>query len=138
MIDVEMLKKADSITRRMHLIKNICERINVDIYYLFGLLNMFNVKNRGWWFFQRSAFTGILKEDFDKFNAYMDKFSKNFKSYDENMINSSISESQVLLEKLITNLETNLFVSRESDEATVKSYIDDNTRGIIAQGLKNS
>ena len=136
MLDIEKVKKAQVMSRRMYLIDYLCGESGTDIYYLFGLLNMYNVKNRGRWFWQKASFTGVLKDDFEKFNKYMDNFSSKFKSYDEVMINRSLDESKDLLNKLVADLETSLFVNRELDETSVKSYVDDNIRSLINQNLR--
>lgn len=136
MLDIEKLKKAQVMSRRMYLINYLCEQSGSDIYYLFGLLNMYNAKNRGRWFWQKATFTGILKDDFDKFNAFMDNFAAKFKSLDQDQINSSIEDADVLLKKLVADLEASLLVTKDQDESTVRSYIDENIRGLISQSLR--
>jgi hypothetical protein len=136
MFDIEKLKKTSVMSRRMFLINYLCEKSGSDIYYLFGLLNMYNAKNKGKWFWQKASFTGVLKEDFDKFNAYMDNFANKFKSYDQNLIDKSLEEAEGLLKKLVVDLETTLFVSKEQDEASVRSYIDENIKSLLDQSMK--
>ena len=136
MLDIVKIKKVSVISRRMYLINYMANKTGTDIYYLFGLLNMYNSKNKGKWFWQKSAFTGPLKESFEKFNSFMDKFSQKFKSYDESMISANLDEGQNLLVKLISDLETNLVVSRETDDSSVRSYLDQNIKTMIDQSLK--
>ena len=136
MLDIVKLKKVSVISRRMYIINYIANKDGTDIYYLFGLLNMYNSKNKGKWFWQKSAFVGPLKDSFDKFNSFMDKFSQQFKSYDENRISANLDEGQIMLVKLIADLETSLIVSRETDESSVRTYVDDNIKTLIDQSLK--
>ncbi len=136
MLDIVKLKKVSVISRRMYIINYIANKAGTDIYYLFGLLNMYNSKNKGKWFWQKSAFVGPLKDSFDKFNSFMDKFSQQFKSYDENRISANLDEGQIMLVKLIADLETSLIVSRETDESSVRTYVDDNIKTLIDQSLK--
>jgi len=136
MFDIEKIKKAQIISRRMFLMKYISERSGKDIYYLFGLLNMYNTKNRGRWFWQKAVFTGELKEDFDRLNSYMDNFSSRFRSYDEAMINKSLDEAQVLMEKLVSSLERSLSPDGKPDEESTRAYVDENMKRLIKDSLK--
>ena len=136
MLDIEKLKKADVISRRMYLMDHMSRDMGQDVYYIFGLLNMYNVKNRGRWFWQKAAFTGVLKDDFEKFNNYMDKFVNQLKSFDEAKITDYLKDARTMLEKLVRDLETNLMVDPESDSMSVRAYVDDNMRGLIEQSLK--
>ena len=136
MLDIEKLKKADVISRRMYLMDHMSREMGQDVYYIFGLLNMYNVKNRGRWFWQKAAFTGVLKDDFEKFNNYMDKFVNQLKSFDEAKITDYLKDARTMLEKLVRDLETNLMVDPESDSMSVRAYVDDNMRGLIEQSLK--
>lgn len=120
----------------MYILKNICEDLGLGIDYLFGLFNMYNVKNAGMWFWQKASFTGQLKESFDRSNSYMDKLVKGLKKYDDNTVLNKINESKSILYELIKKLEVNLNVERQSDQSRVKSYIDDNLRNLIRDGLK--
>ena len=136
MLDIEKLKKADVISRRMYLMDHMSREMGQDVYYIFGLLNMYNVKNRGRWFWQKATFTGVLKDDFEKFNNYMDKFVNQLKSFDEAKITDYLKDARTMLEKLVRDLETNLMVDPESDSMSVRAYVDDNMRGLIEQSLK--
>ena len=136
MLDIEKLNKANIMSRRMYLMDFISKRMGLDIYYVFGLLNMYNAKNKGRWFWQKATFTGILKDDFEKFNKYMDRFAGQFKSYDGPKVNSSLDEAQVLLEKLIKDLEASMLINREIDGSSISGYLDDNMKNLIDQGLK--
>ena len=136
MLDIAKLKKVQVMSRRMYLINYTANKSGTDIYYLFGLLNMYNSKNKGKWFWQKASFVGPLKESFDKFNSFMDLFSQKFKSYDESMISANLDEGQVLLVKLVSDLEASLMVSREMDESSVRTYLDDNIKTLIDQSLK--
>jgi hypothetical protein len=136
MLDIVKLKKVSVISRRMYIINYMANKAGTDIYYLFGLLNMYNSKNKGRWFWQKSAFVGPLKDSFDKFNSYMDKFSQQFKSYDESRISANLDEGQSMIIKLITDLEVCLLVNRDLDESSVRVYLDNNLKTLIDQSLK--
>jgi hypothetical protein len=136
MLDIIKLKKASVMSRRMYIINYIANKSGTDIYYLFGLLNMYNAKNKGKWFWQKSVFVGPLKDSFDKFNSLMDKFSQQFKSYDESRISANLDEGQSMIVKLIADLEASLVVNRELDESSVRVYLDENIKALIDQSLK--
>jgi hypothetical protein len=136
MLDIEKLKKVPVMSRRMYLINFLANKLGTDIYYLFGLLNMYNSKNKGRWFWQKASFVGPLRESFDKFNSFMDKFSQKFKSYDESSISANLDEGQNMLAKLIADLEINLVVDREMDGSSVRTYLDENIKSMIDQSLK--
>lgn len=136
MLDIVKLKKVSVTSRRMYLINYMANKSGTDIYYLFGLLNMYNSRNKGKWFWQKSVFVGPLKDSFDKFNSFMDKFSQKFKSYDENTVSANLDEGQIMLEKLIADLEASLIVSRATDESSVRTYVDNNIKTLIDQSLK--
>ncbi|GAI69834.1 unnamed protein product, partial [marine sediment metagenome] len=67
MEDFKKLNRLPYITKRMYIIKNICELKKVDLEYLFGLFNLYNKKNSGKWFWQKATFTGMLKDAYDNF-----------------------------------------------------------------------
>jgi hypothetical protein len=136
MLDIVKLKKVAAMSRRMYLINYIGNKSGTDVYYLFGLLNMYNEKNKGKWFWQKSSFVGPLKESFDRFNSFMDKFSQQFKSYDESMISANLDEGQIMLEKLMADLEASLTINRELDESSVRAYLDNNIKALIDNSLK--
>ena len=97
---------------------------------------MYNSKNKGRWFWQKASFVGPLRDSFDKFNSFMDKFSQKFKSYDESSISANLDEGQNMLAKLIADLEINLVVDREMDGSSVRTYLDENIKSMIDQSLK--
>ena len=136
MIDIVKLKKASYMSKRMYILKNTCEDLGFDIDYLFGLFNMYNKKYAGKWFWQKANFSGQLKESFDGFNSYMDKLVKELNKYDDNTILNKINETKFMLDELLKKLEVSLSVERQSDQATVKSYMDKNSRNLIREGLK--
>jgi len=136
MIDFTKLRRMSSMSRRMAVIKNIGENKNTDVEYLFGLLNLYNKKNSGRWFWQKAGFTGALKDAFDKFNTTVDEIIKSLKSENEEDVLKRITVAGDILENLLTKLEMNLVVDRENDEAYVKGYLDDNFKALIAGSLK--
>lgn len=136
MLDLIKLRKAPAISKRMYLNKEMCESLGVDIEYLFGLFNMYNEKNKGRWFWQKASFGGHLKDTFDRFNSFMDKFVLKIKGYSDDDILRNFEEGKNLLCDLLKDLETNLAVDREIDRNSVRGYIDDNIRNLIQGSLK--
>ncbi|MCL4418428.1 MAG: hypothetical protein M1365_17375 [Actinobacteria bacterium] len=136
MLDLIKLRKAPPMSKRMYLIKEMCESIGIDIEYLFGLFNMYNEKNKGKWFWQKASFGGHLKDVFDRFNSFMDKFVLKIKGYSDDDILRNFEDGKNLLCDLLKDLETNLAVGREIDGSTVRGYMDDNVRNLIQGSLK--
>jgi predicted NUDIX family phosphoesterase len=97
---------------------------------------MYNAKNKGRWFWQKASFTGFLKDDFNNFNNFMDKFSSQFRTMDEGKINSSLDEANRLLVKLVSDLEASMLLNRETDRIDILSYLDDNIKSLVDQSLK--
>lgn len=136
MLDLIKLRKAPAISKRMYLIKEMCESVGTDIEYLFGLFNMYNEKNKGRWFWQKASFGGHLRDAFDRFNSFMDKFVLKIKGYSDDDILRNFEDGKNLLCDLLKDLETNLAVDREIDRNSVRGYIDDNIRNLIQGSLK--
>ena len=138
MIDFKKLNRLSYITRRMYIIKLICELKDIDLEYLFGLFDLYNKKNRGRWFWQKTTFTGMLKDASDNFNATLDEIVKNLKQADERKTNKQIESASVVLDKLLVGLETNCSVNRVSDFNYVKGFLSNSFRTLIADNLKNT
>lgn len=136
MIDLIKLKNAPGVSKRMYLIKEMSESMGTDIEFLFGLFNMYNEKNRGKWFWQKAAFTGRLKEVFERFNVFMDRYVSKIKAYSDDEILRNYEEGKNLLGDLLKEIETSLGVDREIDRSDVKSYLDENLRKLIRDSLK--
>ncbi|MBU4314543.1 MAG: hypothetical protein KJ821_07125 [Actinobacteria bacterium] len=136
MIDFEKLNKLPYITKRMYMIKNICEFKKVDLEYLFGLFNLYNRKNSGRWFWQKAAFTGMLKDAYDNFNTVVDKIIKDLKQADEKKTKEQIKSASKIFDKLIVGLEMNCNVNRENDFNNVKGYLEKNFRELINDNLR--
>jgi len=136
MIDFEKLNKLPYITKRMYMIKDICEFKKVDLEYLFGLFNLYNRKNSGRWFWQKATFTGMLKDDYDNFNAAVDETVKDLKQVDEKKTKEQIKSASKIFDKLIVGLEMNCNVKRENDFNNVKGFLDKNLKGLINDSLK--
>ena len=136
MLDLIKLRKAPAISKRMYLIKEMCESVGADIEYLFGLFNMYNEKNKGRWFWQKASFGGHLRVTFDRFNSFMDKFVLKIKGYSDDDIVRNFEDGKNLLCDLLKDLETNLAVDREIDRSSVRGYMDDNIRKLIQESLK--
>jgi len=101
MIDFEKLNRLPNVTRRMYVIKNICELKNVDLDYLFGLLDLYNKKNRGKWFWQKATFSGMLKENYDNFDVAVDEIVKCLKQADENRTREQIKSAAGILDNYV-------------------------------------
>ena len=136
MIDFKRLNRLPYTTKRMYIIKNICEFKNVDLEYLFGLFNLYNKKNSGKWFWQKAAFTGMLKDAYDNFNTVVDKIVKDLKQADEKKTKEQIKSASVILDKLLVGLEMNCNVNRENDFNNVKGFLDKNLNALITDNLK--
>ena len=136
MLDLIKLRKAPAISKRMYLLEEMCVSVSVDMEYLFGLFNMYNEKNKGRWFWQKASFGGHLKDSFDRFNSFMDKFVSKIKGYSDDDILRNFEEGKNLLCGLLKDLETNLAVDREIDSSSVKGYMDENIRNLIRDSLK--
>jgi len=136
MIDINKLKKAPYMSKRMYILKDSCESISLSIEYLFGLFNYYNLKNKGKWFWQKAAFTGAIKDSYDNFNKSIDMFIKQFKTVNEISYNEKIKSLSVLLEDLMKKMEINLNVNRETDVLFVEGYMDNNLRSLVNDGLK--
>ena len=136
MIDINKLKKAPYMSKRMYILKDSCESLNLSIEYLFGLFNYYNSKNKGKWFWQKATFTGVIKDSYDNFNKSVDMFIKQFKTVNEISYNEKIKSLSVLLEDLIKKMELNLNVNRQTDVSFVEGYMDNNLRSLVNDGLK--
>ncbi|MCG9479179.1 MAG: hypothetical protein K9H14_03105 [Actinomycetia bacterium] len=137
MIDHQKLKKAPYMTKRMYIIREICELNGVKIEYLFGLFNFYNQKNKGRWFWQRAQFTGVLKDNYDKFNQVADEIAKQMKVDDEQTTNSKIQQASTILDQLMQKMESNLEVDRVRDQGHVIGFLDNNLKSLIYDGLKD-
>src|SRR4030066_131778 len=106
MIDLIKLRNAPVVSKRMYLIKEMSESMGTDIEFLFGLFNMYNEKNRGKWFWQKAAFTGRLKEVFERFNGFMDRYVLKIKAYSDDEVLRNYEEGKHLLGDLLKEMET--------------------------------
>lgn len=138
MIDFKKLNRLSYITRRMYIIKCICELKDIDLEYLFGLFDLYNKKNRGRWFWQKTSFTGMLKDASDNFNAILDEIVKDLKQADERKTNKQIESASGVLDKLLVGLETNCSVNRVSDFNYVKGFLSSSFKALITDNLKGT
>src|SRR5680860_16282 len=136
MADINKLKKASYMSKRMYVLKEDCEFLGLDLEYLFGLFNYYNNQNKGRWFWQKAAFTGPIKTAYENFNKYIDKFVKELKNADEVSYAENIKNLSMVLEDLIKKMESNLNVNRETDISMVRNYMDNNIRSLINDALK--
>ncbi|MHB1274491.1 MAG: hypothetical protein ACYCXQ_08775 [Candidatus Humimicrobiaceae bacterium] len=136
MADINKLKKASYMSKRMYILKEDCELLGLNLEYLFGLFNYYNFQNKGKWFWQKAAFTGPIKEAYEKFNKSIDRFIKEFKNVDESSYSENIKNLSGLLEDLIRKMELNLNVNRDTDISMVQNYMDNNIRNLIDDALK--
>lgn len=136
MIDFNKLNRLPYISKRMFIIKNICQKRNVDLEYLFGLFNLYNNKNRGRWFWQKATFTGALKDAYDGFNKTVDRIVASLKNKDEQLTLGQIEDAGEDLEKLLSGIEVNCNVKREQESSYVKGFLDQNLKSLINDSLK--
>ena len=134
--DYTNLKRLPYISKRMFVIENICKKRSVGLEYLFGLFNLYNNKNSGRWFWQKAAFTGPLKTAYDEFNKKVESIVKDLKFGDQEKTVAQIDEAVEPLDKLLTNLEMNCEINRDSDGEHVKSFLDNNLRALINDSMK--
>jgi hypothetical protein len=135
-MDFDRIKKLSYMSKRMYIIKSICEGRTVDLEYLFGLFNLYNRKNSGRWFWQKATFTGALKDAYDGFNKTVDNIIKQMKDADEAGFDSKIRDGAEPLDKLLTGMEISCEVNRDNDYKYVKGFLDDNLRSLINDSLK--
>jgi len=136
MTNFSKLNRLPYITKRMYIIKNICRLRSVDLDYLFGLFNLYNKKNSGRWFWQKSTFTGVLKDVYDKFNTTVDSIVKGLRQADEEETTVQINSASDILDNLLTGIEMNCDVNRENDFDYVKGFLDNNLKALINDSLK--
>jgi hypothetical protein len=136
MIDMIKLKKAPYMSKRMYILKDSCEYLDLSLEYLFGLFNYYNQKNKGRWFWQKATFTGAIKDSYDNFNKSIELFIKEFKNVNESYYDEKIKSLANLLEDLIRKMELNLNVNRETDIPFIEGYLDNNLKSLINDGLK--
>ncbi len=136
MIEFNKLYKLPYVSKRMYIIKRICHQRSVDLDYLFGLFNLYNKRNSGKWFWQKASFTGPLKKAFDDFDSIVDRIVRDLKQIDEKKTTEQIAAAAQDLEKLMSGLEFNCEVNRESDASYIKEQLDNNMQLLIKDSLK--
>lgn len=134
-IDFKKLNKMPYITKRMYIIKSVCELEEIDLEYLFGLFNLYNKKNSGRWFWQRATFTGALKESYDSFNSEMDRIVRDLKKEDEEKTREQIKAASAVLDGLLVKMETNCNVDRRKDSDMVKGNLGESFKQLIDDSL---
>ncbi len=136
MIEFNKLYRLPYVSKRMYIIKRICHQRSVDLEYLFGLFNLYNKRNGGKWFWQKASFTGPLKKAFDGFDSTVDRIVKDLKNTDEKKTTEQIIAAAQDLDKLMTGMELNCEVNRESDASFIRGHLDNNLRILINDSLK--
>jgi len=136
MVDLNKLKKSSYMSKRMYILKDDCELLGLNLEYLFGLFNYYNVANKGRWFWQKATFSATIKEAYEKFNKSIDKFIKELKNVDEASYTENLKTLSVGLDELMKRMEINLNVNRETDVSMVQNYMDTNIRNLIDDALR--
>jgi hypothetical protein len=136
MADLNKLKKASYMSKRMYILKEDCELLGLNLEYLFGLFNYYNNQNKGRWFWQKATFTGPIKLAYEDFNKSIDKFIKKLKNTDESSYSENVKNLSLGLDELIKKMEINLNVNRETDISMVQNYVDSNIRNLIDDALR--
>ena len=136
MMDLKRLGKLSNVTKRIYILDNICKLKNVDLEYFFGLLNLYNKKNSGKWFWQKAVFTGALKTDYDNFNITIDEIVRNLKDNDEKKTEEQVKSASEKFDKLLVGLEINCNIDRKKDFDMVKGFLDKNLKILIIDNLK--
>jgi hypothetical protein len=135
-LEYKRLKRAPYMSKRMYIIKTLCQNKDLSIEYLFGLFNYYNTKNRGRWFWQRASFTGSLKDSYDKFNKSVDMAVKEIKTKDEQEFYKKVNSLDLELEDLMVKMEMHVGVQRDEDKSFIEGQMDNNLRALIKDGLK--
>ncbi len=136
MVDFKKLIKLPYITKRIYVLRNLCELREIDLEYLFGLFNLYNSKNGGKWLWQKAKLTGVLQENYKNLNAVVDKTVKDLSYADEKRTSEQIKSASRVLDELLVGLEMNCNIDREKDFEEVrrnlgrvfKELIDDNIK----------
>ncbi len=136
MIDYQKLRKAPYMSKRMYVIKTLCQSKDLSLEYLFGLFNHYNTKNSGKWFWQKAAFTGALKDSYENFNKSVDQSVKEMKGKDEKEFYEEIKALEPSLEDLLAKMEMNLGIQRDVDKTFIEGQIDKNLKSLIKDGLR--
>jgi len=136
MADLNKLKKASYMSKRMYILKDDTELLGLNLEYLFGLFNYYNAANKGKWFWQKATFSAPIKEAYERFNKSIDKFIKEFKNIDEASYAENLKILSVGLDELMKKMESNLSVNRETDVSMVQNYMDTNIRSLIDDALR--
>ena len=136
MIDLKRLNRLPYVTKRMYIIENICQFENVDLEYLLGLLNLYNNKNSGKWFWQKAAFTGMLKDDYNNFNIVVNEIVRDLKEADEKKTKEQIKSASEKFDKFLVDLEINCNINRKNDFNNVKGFLDKNLKELITDNRK--
>jgi len=135
-MDLKRLKRLPYITKRMYILDKFCQFKNIDLEYLFGLLNLYNKKNSGKWFWQKAVFTGALKTDYDNFNIVVDKIVRDLKDNDEKKTEEQVKSASENFNKLLIGLEVNCNIDRKKDFDMVKGFLDKNFKMLIIDNLR--
>ncbi|OPL12908.1 MAG: hypothetical protein AVO38_14285 [delta proteobacterium ML8_D] len=136
-IDFAKLAKLPYISKRMFVIGSICKKRNVDLEYLFGLMSLYNEKNRGKWFWQKATFTGALKETYENFNKKIDGIVRSLKSMEESSFLCHVEDGTEILERFLTGMEANCEVDRDAGYRYVKGLLDNNLKKIIEESTRS-
>ncbi len=136
MIEFKKLNRLPYISKRMYILKRICQEWSIELEYLFGLFNLYNKKSGGKWFWQKASFTGPLKKVFDNFNSTVDGIVKDLKYADEKKTSEQIKVATQDLDKLLTGIELNCEVNRDNDSSYVIGMLDKNLQTLINDSLK--
>lgn len=135
-IDFKKLNRAPYMTKRMYVIDIICKSAGIDLEYLFGLFGLYDKKNSGTWFWQRAKLTGELKKNYNIFNTAVDNIIKDFKKADIKMTKQQIDSTLDVFSRLISGMEANCNVDRDSSFDYVKSFLDKNLKVLMDDSLK--
>jgi hypothetical protein len=136
MADFGKLIKLPYITKRIYVLKNLCELRGIDLEYLFGLFNLYNVKNSGKWFWQKAVFTPELKDAYKNLNTVVDKIVKSLGYADEKGAAEEIKSASGVLDRLLAGLEINCNIDREKDYDKVKRNLGVVFRELIEDNVK--
>ncbi|MEA2016554.1 MAG: hypothetical protein U9O59_07650 [Actinomycetota bacterium] len=138
MVDFEKLIKLPYITKRIYVLRSMCELRKVDLEYLFGLFNLYNIRNSGKWFWQKPKLTGRIKNVYKNLNAVVDKTVKDLSYADEKRTGEQIKSASTVLGELLVGLEENCEIDRKKDFEEVKKNLGRVFKELIDDNVKKA
>jgi len=138
MADFGKLIKLPYITKRIFVLKNLCELRGIDLEYLFGLFSLYNITNSGKWFWQKAVLTPELKNSYKNLNTVVDKIVKGLIHADEERTTGEIKSATGVMDRLLVGLEANCNIDRAKDFERVKKNLGGVFKELIDDNVKRA